>query len=89
MVAVDLLMVVELGVGVGVDLGPDQPLNRPHSGGGQLVWERFLCSQQLHFHKPKGREGTGGQWQKDGEGAPRGDVRDEKHNRSGERGGPP
>lgn len=39
----------------------------------------------------KGREGTEGQWQKDREGAPRGDDRDEKtpHTTGGERGGPP
>lgn len=38
----------------------------------------------------KGREGTEGQWQKDREGAPRGDDRDEKtpHTTGGESGGP-
>lgn len=62
-------------------------LNRPHCGGGQLVWERFPCSQQPHYHKPKGGKG---QWQKDREGAPRGDDRDEKtpHTTGGESGGP-
>lgn len=34
-------------------------LNRTHSGGGRLVWERFPCSQQLHFHKPRGGKGQG------------------------------
>lgn len=53
-------------------------LNRPHCGGGRLVWERFPCSQQPPLPQAKGREGTGEQWQKDREGAPRGDDGDEK-----------
>ena len=80
-------------------------LNRPHSGGGQLVWDRFPCSQQLHFHKPRGgkrqRESEEeGQRQKDREGARRGNDRDEKkkkgkkeresaHTQRGEKAGAP
>lgn len=29
-------------------------MNRLHSGGRQLVWDRFPCRQRLHFHKPRG-----------------------------------
>lgn len=62
-------------------------LNRPHSGGGQLVWDRFPCSQQLHFHKPRGgkrqESEEEGQQQKDGEGAQREmtEMKKSAHNR--------
>lgn len=62
-------------------------LNRPHCGGGLGA---IPMQPADSLPQAKRREGTEGQWQKDREGAPRGDDRDEKtpHTTGGESRGP-
>lgn len=62
-------------------------LNRPHSGGGQLVWDQFPCSRQIHFPKPRGRKRPSeeeGQQEKDREGARREETETKKKKRAPE-----
>lgn len=80
---------VVVGGGGQAVLGPDQPKQTS-------LWGWATCMGAIPMQpaaslpQAKGREGTEGQWQKDREGAPRGDDRDEKtpHTTGGESGGP-
>lgn len=73
----------------GAVLGPDQP-KQTSLWGWATCMGAIVMEAATSLPQAKGREGTEGQWQKDREGAPRGDGRDEKppHTTGAESGGP-